>query len=250
MAGDQHDTANSPGALLVNQAFARHFFPGQDVLGKHLELMGDSQPDRGNIRHRAPSDPQQPEMYVAYAQYAPATMNLVVRATANPTPLEAAIHDAVRAVDKAETLSAFRSLDDVVQSSVAQPRFSSLLLGMFAALALALAAVGLYGLMAYSVSQRTNEIGIRMALGAKQSEVLRMIVSEGMKLALAGLAIGIASSLAVGRFLASMLFEVKTSDPVTFVWVCSGLIGVTLLSNYIPARRAAKVDPVVALRYE
>jgi putative ABC transport system permease protein len=147
---DQHDTANSPGALLVNQAFARHFFRGQDVLGKHLELLGDSQPDReivgivGNIRHRALSDPQQPEMYVAYAQYFPPTMNLVVRATANPTPLEAAIHDAVRAVDKDETLSAFRSLDDVVQSSVAQPRFSSLLLGMFAALALALAAVGLY----------------------------------------------------------------------------------------------------------
>jgi len=228
----------------------------RDVLGKHLELLGDSQPDReiagivGNIRHRAPSDPQQPEMYVAYAQYAPPTMNLVVRTSGNPSALESAVCDAVRALDKDETLSAFRSLDDIVESSVAQPRFSSLLLGMFAALALALAAVGLYGLMAYSVTQRTNEIGIRMALGAKQGDVLRMIVMEGMRPALAGLAIGIASSLAFGRFLASMLFEVKTSDPVTFVWVCLGLIGVTLLSNYIPARRAANVDPMVALRYE
>jgi len=252
----QHDTANSPGTLLVNQAFAKRFFPGQDVLGKHLELMGDSQPDRevvgvvGNISHRALSDPQQPEMYVAYAQYAPPTMNLVVRATANPTPLETALYDAVRVVDKDETLSAFRSLDDIVESSVAQPRFSSLLLGMFAALAVVLAAVGLYGLIAYSVTQRTNEIGIRMALGAQQSDVLRMILMEGMSLALAGLAIGIASSLAFGHLLASMLYEVKPSDPVTFVWVSMALVGVTLLSNYIPARRAAKFDPMVALRYE
>ena len=252
----QHDTANSPGTLLVNQAFAKRFFPGQDVLGKHLELMGDSQPDRevvgvvGNISHRALSDPKQPEMYVAYAQYAPPTMNLVVRATANPTPLETGLYDAVRVVDKDETLSAFRSLDDIVESSVAQPRFSSLLLGMFAALAVVLAAVGLYGLIAYSVTQRTNEIGIRMALGAKQSDVLRMIVMQGMRLALAGLALGIASSLAFGHLLASMLYEVKASDPVTFVWVSMALVGVTLLSNYIPARRAAKLDPMVALRYE
>jgi predicted permease len=253
---DQHDTAKSPGTLLVNQAFAKHFFPGQDVLGKHLELLGDSQPDReivgivGNISHRMLSDPQQPEMYVAYAQYAPPTMNLVVRATANSAPLETALYDAVRAVDRDETLSAFRSLDEIVESSVAQPRFSSLLVGMFAALALVLAAVGLYGLVAYSVTQRTNEIGVRMALGATQRDVLGMILREGMKLAMAGLAIGVASSLAFGRFLASMLYDVKPSDPVTFVWVSVGIAGVTLLSNYIPARRAAKVDPMVALRYE
>jgi putative ABC transport system permease protein len=253
---DQRDTATTPGTLLVNQAFAKHFFPRQDVLGQHLELMGDSQPDReivgivGNISHRALSDPQEPEMYVAYAQYAPPTMNLVVRATVNPTPLEAALYDAVRAVDKDETLSAFRSLDDIVASSVYQPRFFSLLLGMFAALALALAAVGLYGLVAYSVSQRTNEIGLRIALGAKQSDVLRMIVFEGMKLAVWGLAIGLGSSLAFGRFLARMLYGVKPSDPLTLVLVSLVLVGVTLLSDYIPARRAAKVDPMVALRYE
>ena len=253
---DQHDTANTPGTLLVNQAFAKHFFPGQDVLGKHLELLGDSQPDReivgivGNISHRSLIDPQQPKMYVAYAQYAPPAMNLVVRASANPTPLETAVYDAVRALDKEETLSAFRSLDDIVESSVEQPRFSSWLLGMFATLALALAAVGLYGVMAYSVTQRTHEIGVRMALGAKQSDVFRMVVREGMRVALAGLAIGTASSLAFGRFLASMLYEVKPSDPATFVWVSIGVVGVALLSNYIPARRAAKVDPMVALRYE
>jgi putative ABC transport system permease protein len=253
---DQRDTAKSPGTLLVNQAFAKRFFPRQDVLGKHLELLGDSQPDReivgivGNISHRALSDPQQPEMYVPYAQYAPPTMNVVVRAAANPAPLETAIYGAVRALDKDEALSLFRSLDDIVESSVAQPRFSSLLLALFAGLALALAAVGLYGLVAYSVTQRTNEIGVRMALGAKQSDVLRMIVLEGMKLAISGLAIGIASSLAFGRFLASMLYAVKPADPLTFVLVSMGLVGVALVSNYIPARRAANVDPMVALHYE
>jgi putative ABC transport system permease protein len=253
---DQRDTAKSPGTLLVNQAFAKRFFPGQDALGKHLEVMGDSQPDReivgivGNISHRALSDPQEPEMYVGYAQYAPPTMNLVVRAVADPSTLAAALDETVRAIDKDETLSAIRPLDNIVASSVAQPRFSSLLLSLFAALAVALAAIGIYGVMAYSVSQRTNEIGIRMALGAKQNDVLKMVVWQGMKLAAAGALVGIAGSLLLGQFLASMLYRVTPRDPLTFVLVSIGLFGVSLVANYIPARRAMRVDPMVALRYE
>jgi putative ABC transport system permease protein len=219
-------------------------------------VMGDSQPDReivgivGNISHRALSDPQEPEMFVAYAQYAPPSMNLVVRAVADPSTLAAALDETVRAIDKDETLSAIRPLDDVVASSVSQPRFSSLLLSLFAALAVALAAIGIYGVMAYSVSQRTNEIGIRMALGAKQSDVLKMVVCQGMKLAAAGALIGIAGSLLLGQFLASMLYRVTPRDPLTFVFVSIGLFGVSLVANYIPARRAMRVDPMVALRYE
>ena len=253
---DDHDTAKSPGTLLVNQAFAKRYFPRQDVLGKHLEVMGDSQPDReivgivGNISHSALSDPQQPEMYVAYAQYAPPTMTLVVRAIADPGTLAAALDESVRAIDKDETLSTIRPLDDIVASSVSQPRFSSLLLCLFAGMAVTLAAIGIYGVMAYSVSQRTNEIGVRMALGAKQSDVLKMVVWQGMKLAASGVFLGIAGALLFGRFLGSMLYGVKPGDPLTFVVASIGLFGVALLANYIPARRAMRIDPMVALRYE
>jgi len=177
-------------------------------------------------------------------------MNLVVRAAANPDSLAASLLQTVRALDRDETISAIRSMDDIVDSSVSQPRFSSSLLSLFAALALMLASVGLYGVMAYSVSQRTNEIGIRIALGAKQTDVLKMIVVQGMKLALMGVAIGLAGALAIGRFLATMLYQVKPTDPLTLVFMSIALIGVSLLANYIPARRAAKVDPIVALRYE
>jgi predicted permease len=253
---DQTDTAKSPGTLLVNEAFAKRFFPGQDVLGKHLDLLGDVQPNReivgvvGNISHRALSDPQEPEMYVAYAQYAPPTMSLVVRAVADPSTLAAALHETVRTIDKDETLSKIRPLDDIVTSSVSQPRFSSLLMSLFAGLAVTLAAIGIYGVMAYSVSQRTNEIGIRMSLGAGQSDVLKMVVWQGMKLAMAGALIGIVGSVLFGRFLATMLYGVKPSDPFTFVLVSIGLFAVSLAANYIPARRAMRVDPMTALRYE
>jgi putative ABC transport system permease protein len=253
---DQTDTAKSLGTLLVNQAFAKRFFPGQDVLGKHLELLGDVQPDReivgivGNISHRALSDPQEPEMYVAYAQYSPPTMSLVLRAVADPTTLAAALDEAVRSIDKNETLSKIRPLDDIVASSVSQPRFSSLLLSLFAGLAVTLAAIGIYGVMAYSVSQRTNEIGIRLALGAKRSDVLKTVVWQGMKLATAGALIGIVGSVLFGHFLGTMLYGVKPRDPLTFVFVLTALFGVSLVANYIPARLAMQVDPMVALRHE
>jgi len=253
---DRRDNANSPGTVLVNQAFVKRFFQGQEVLGKRLELIGDPKPSReivgvvGDIRHTALSDPEQPEMYVAYAQNAPPAMNLIVRATGNPGILTSGLRQAVTEIDKEETVSSVRSMDEIVESSVSQPRFSSLLVGVFAVLALLLAAIGLYGVMAYSVSQRTNEIGVRMALGAKRNDVLKMIVSQGMKLAFAGIAAGLAGSLVFGRLLESVLYQVKPTDPFTIVGVSLVLSGVALLANYIPARRAAKVDPIVALRYE
>ncbi|HKW19659.1 MAG TPA: ABC transporter permease [Terriglobales bacterium] len=252
----EQDNATSPGVVVVNKAFANHFFPKGDVLGKRLQLMGDRQRTReivgviGNITHISLSEPDWPEMYVPYAQFAPALLNIVMRAAANPMNLAAALQAQVSAIDKDITLSSVRSMDDVLEISVSQPRFSSQLIGVFAVLALLLAAIGLYGVVAYSVSQRTSEIGIRIALGATREDVLRLVLGYGARLALIGGALGFMASLAATRLLLSMLFEVGPSDPQTFLIVAALLMAVVLLACYIPARRAAKVDPMVALRYE
>jgi putative ABC transport system permease protein len=252
----RQDVAASPGVIVVNQAFANHFFPHKNVLGQRLQLMGDPQQTReivgvvGNVSLFSLSEPNWPEMYVPYAQYAPPGINIVVRAKANPMNLAAALQAQVSAVDKNITLSGVRSMDNVLETSVAQPRFSSQLIGMFAILALLLAAIGLYGVVAYSVSQRTNEIGIRMALGATREDVLRLVLRYGAGLTLIGIAVGFAASFAATRVLTSMLFEVSASDPQTFLIVAAVLMAVVLGASYIPARRAAKVDPMVALRYE
>jgi putative ABC transport system permease protein len=253
---DEHDDAVSPGVVVVNQAFVKRFFPDRDVIGQPLHLMGDTQPTRqiigivGDVRHVALSEPDWPEMYVPYAQYAAPTMNLVVRAAANPMDLAGALQAEVGNVDKDITLSSVTSMDDIVDASLSQPRFSSQLLGIFASLALLLAAVGLYGLMAYGVSQRRAEIGIRMALGAKREDILKLILRQGSRLAAMGIAIGLIASLAATRVLSSMLFAVTPQDPETFLAVAVLLIAVAMSACYFPARRAAKVDPMVALRYE
>jgi putative ABC transport system permease protein len=253
---DEHDNANSPGVVVVNQAFVKRFFDGKNALGQPLQLMGDPQNTRqiigvvGNITHISLSEADWPEMYVPYAQFAPPTINVVVRAAANPLNLAAALQAQAKDVDKDVTLSAITSMDAVLGASVAQPRFSSELLSAFAALALLLAAIGLYGLMAYSVTQRRNEIGIRMALGARREDVLKLILRQGSRLTLAGIVIGLITSLGATRLLSSMLFSVTSKDPETFIAVALLLVGVALGACYVPARRAAKVDPMVALRYE
>jgi putative ABC transport system permease protein len=252
---NDHDDGNSLPVVVVNQAFVKQFFPKGDALGKRIDVVFPQGPREivgivGDIHHVALGQPAWTEMYVPYAQVAVPTMNLVVRAAANPMNLSAALDVEIRAIDKDITLSGLTSMDDVLSASVAQPRFSSQLLGALAALALLLAAVGLYGLMAYSVNQRRNEIGIRMALGASREDILKLIVRHGSRLALAGVAIGLIASLAATRVLSSMLFEVTTKDPETFLAVALVLIGVALGACAIPARRAAKVDPMIALRYE
>lgn len=252
----EQDIANSPGVVVVNQAFAQLFFPKINAIGQHLQVMADPQQTReivgviGNIRHMGLGRPDPPEMYVPYAQFSQPMMNIVVRGAADPTNLATALQAQASAVDKDITLSGVKTMDDVLDASVSQPRFSSQLIGVFAALALLLAAIGLYGVVAYSVSQRTNEIGIRMALGATREDVLRLVLRYGAGLALIGIALGFIASLAATRVLSSMLFEVSPDDPQTFVAVALLLMAVVLLASYIPARRAAKVDPMVALRYE
>ncbi|HET9409725.1 MAG TPA: ABC transporter permease [Candidatus Sulfotelmatobacter sp.] len=245
---------DSPRTVLVNEVFAKRFFPGQNVLGQRFLGVGESQPREivgvvGNFKRATLKESLQPEMYCAYADFGPPQF-LVVRARASTSSMAAALPQILGAIDKEESLSAIRSMDEIVESSVSQPRFLSLLVGTFAALALLLAGIGLYGVMAYSVSQRTSEIGIRMALGAKRKDVLAMVVLQGMKLAIAGIAVGLTSSFLLTRLLSGVLYQVKPADPLTFVLVPIGLAGVAMLANYIPARRAAKVDPMVALRCE
>ena len=253
---EEQDGPNSPGVVVVNQAFAQRYFPHTNAIGQRLQLMGDQQPAReiigvvGNTTQIALNAPEEPEMYVPYAQFSLPMMNLVVRAAADPTNLTTALQAQASAIDKDVTLSGVKTMDDVLNGSVSQPRFSSQLIGVFAALALLLAAIGLYGVVAYSVSQRINEIGIRMALGATREDVLRLVLRYGAGLTLIGTALGFVASLAATRVLSSMLFEVSANDPQTFLAVSVLLMAVVLGACYIPARRAAKVDPMVALRYE
>ena len=253
---NERDDANSAGVIVVNQAFVKRFLPGGDAVGKRLKLMFDAKETReivgvvGNISEGALRDPKQPEMYVPYAQYANGTMNIVVRAAANPMNLAAALRDRVGAVDKDETLSDVMSMDDVVGASVSQPRFSSQLLTLFAALALVLASVGLYGLMAYTVTQRTIEIGIRIALGARRGDVLRLVLRQGLILAFIGVGCGLIASVFMTRVLSGLLFAVGPTDPETFLAVAVLLVSVASVACSIPAWRATRVDPLVALRYE
>jgi len=189
-------------------------------------------------------------MYVSIDQLTPPDMTVIVRSSGNPAQLSAALRDTVFSLDPNQAISTIRSMDEIVSGSVAQPRFASQILGLFAVLALLLAAVGLYGLIAYTVSQRTHEIGIRMALGAAPRDVLKLVIGQGLKLASAGAAIGIVGALALTRLMNGLLFQVSPTDPITFIGVTALLTIVALAASYLPARRAMRVDPMIALRYE
>jgi len=206
----------------------------------------------GNVRTQWPWPDFFQEFYLPYTQYPwdLAPRNLVVRTSMNPTALAATVQREVAALDKDQPVSDLRTLEDVVAAAVGPQRFAMLLLGAFAALALILASIGIYGVMAFAVSQRTHEIGIRMALGALRSNVLGMVVGEALLLTLIGAGLGLAGALALTRLLSSLLFSVRPTDPLTFAVGSLVLVGVSALASYIPARRATRVDPIVALRYE
>jgi putative ABC transport system permease protein len=201
----------------------------------------------------------EPEIYLPYLQasdyltsdrFAHEYLTLVVRARNDAGGLVPSIRSAMASLDREVTLSEIQTMEEVVNTSNAQPRFLMTLIGTFAFVALLLAAVGIYAVMSYTVSRRTHEIGIRMALGAKQGDVLRLVVGQGMTVALIGAAVGLAGSLLLVRLLKSLLYGVQPTDPLTFVLVPLLLCGIALLATYIPARRAARVDPMRALRYE
>jgi len=254
-----HDDANAPKVAVVNEALARHLWPGENPVDKQLPLGGPGsngpQPTTvlgvvGDTRHEGLNQDIEGEIYVPYLQEASPSMQLAVRTATQPTSLVSAVRAQVMAVDSSEPIYHVSTMEQTLSDSLAPRRFNMLLLGIFAGLALALATVGIYGVMAFSVAQRTHEIGIRMALGAERRDVLSLIVRDALTLTLIGVVFGVAGAWALTRFLTSFLFNVRSTDPATFVVVSAVLIAVSMLASYIPARRATCVDPMVALRYE
>jgi ABC-type antimicrobial peptide transport system permease subunit len=207
----------------------------------------------GDVRQAGFYGEQLFELYVPYTQERRpwvAPRDLVVRTKGDAVSMAAAVRQAIWAVDKDQPVSNVRTMDEVFAAAVSRERFQTLLLTLFATLALVLACVGLYGVISYAVAQRTHEIGVRMALGAQSHDVLRLVIRQGMVLTLAGLVVGVIGGLAVTRVMTDLLFGVTTTDAVTFISVGGLLVGVALLACYIPARRATRIDPLVALRYE
>ncbi len=254
----EHDRDNTTNVIVVNEALARRYWPNQDAIGKRLGFEEDPSKQVwreivgvvGNVKHKALEIEAMPEVYFPYQQSPRSFMNLVVRTESEPASIVPAVRGQVSDLDKDQPVSDVMTMEQRLVQSVASRRFVMLLLSTFSFLALGLAAVGIYGVMAYLVTQRTQEIGVRMALGAQKRNVLKLVVSKGMALALTGTGIGLAASLALTRLMRSLLFEVAPTDWLTFVTASLVLLTVALLACYIPALRATRVDPLIALRYE
>ncbi len=247
------DDEQAPKVAVVNETLARHMWPNDDPVGKQLPLMGDGITVVGVVgdtRHEGLSADVQSEIYVPLLQQGVPSMQLAVRTAADPVSMISAVRTQIADVDPEEPIYNVSTLEQTLSDSVAPRRFNMLLLGIFAGIALALSTVGIYGVMAFSVTQRTREIGIRMALGAEQRDVLELMARQALGVTLAGIVFGVAGAWALTRFLTSFLYGVQPTDLATFVVVPLALVGVSLLACYIPARRATKVDPMEALRYE
>jgi putative ABC transport system permease protein len=244
--------------VLVNELFASRIWPGEDAIGKQIQLGGPKRPWRtvvgivGNVRHEGLDAPQKLQVYIPEAQwFNPDTdMVLTIRTVGEPGAITSAVRQAIWSVNRNVRLTDAATMEQVIGTSVSQRRFPMMMLGLFAAVALLLAALGLYGVLAYTVAQRTTEIGVRMALGARPREVLQLVLRQGMYLIGIGIAAGVSGALALRGLLTGFLFEVKASDPATLVSTAVVLSVVALLACLVPARRATKVDPLVALRYE
>jgi putative ABC transport system permease protein len=252
---DDRDTTSSQSVVVINETMARWISPGEEPLGKRIKHGFNEQVAEvvgviGDVKYAGLDQQTKPEMYAPFSQRPWPFMRVVVRTKSEPMNLATAIRTEAQAIDKDQPIDKITTMTSVVSASIATRRFYMQLLGTFAALAFLLAAVGIYGVISYSVAQRTREIGIRVALGAKQSDVLRLILAEGFWLTMLGVALGLAGAVAATRVLANLLFEVKPTDPTTFIALSILLAAVALLASYIPARRATKVDPMVALKYE
>jgi putative ABC transport system permease protein len=250
------DTADAARVAIISHTLAQRYFPNGDAIGKRINVQTGPESYReivgivGDVKQNGLTKTTRPHAYEPFAQAPNSFMTLIVRATTDPNTLVPAIREKVLALDNELPLQRVTTLDRVLANSIRQQRFTSLVLSVFAAVALLLAAAGLYGVISYSVAQRTHELGIRVALGAQVKDVMQLVLRQGMTFVIAGELAGIAGAFALTRLLSGLLFGVTPTDAATFIAVTAGLTLVALLACYIPARRATKVDPLVALRYE
>jgi putative ABC transport system permease protein len=252
---DEKDIAGGSPVAIINETAAKHFFPGQNPVGKHIANSRDMV-QRGivgvvaDVKFNTLNAADVEEMYLPMAQVPWPNTTLLVRSEANSQSLVAGVRAKIAEVDPSLPLAGISSMEEVVGASVAQPKFTMQFVGVFAGFALLLAAIGIYGVMAYAVSARKQEMGIRVALGARPADILRLVVGQGMRMTLIGVAFGVVASLAFTRLLASMLFGVQATDPLVFSAAALVLGGAAFVACYLPARRATRVDPIIVLRYE
>jgi putative ABC transport system permease protein len=256
---DDRDRKEAPQALVVNDTFARRFFPNEEPLGRRIVFGGGPAGGTareivgvvGDVRHAGLDEPTTPEFYVPFTQVMTTRLTVVARSASGDTAgLAGTLRGVIRQTDKDSPVYNVRTMEELLAASVAKRRFNMILLGGFASVALLLASLGIYGVISYTVTQRTHEIGVRVALGAQPRDVVRMILTQGMRLTLIGVGVGLLGAFALTRVMSGLLFGVSATDPFTFAGVALLLAGVAFVSCLLPARRATKVDPMVALRYE
>jgi putative ABC transport system permease protein len=259
------DTPETPSVIIIDEALAQQHFPNEDPIGKQLSQSTSGTPSHeivGVVQHVEQDNlegqaTRRPQFYLSFNQI-PADrlpgftrrINLLIRTDVEPTSLTSAVRGQIAALNKDQAIFNVRTMEEIVGQSVAPRRFSMLLLTVFAVVALVLASIGIYGMMSYAVAQRTREIGVRMALGAPRSNVLRLVILQGMRLALAGVGLGLVASVALTRTLNNLLFGVSSTDPATFIAIALLLAVVAFVACFVPARRATQVDPTIALRSE
>jgi putative ABC transport system permease protein len=250
---EEGDVRGTPDVVVINQEAVRRYWPDESPIGQRITFENRTRTVIGvvgDVKQSGLDIETRPEMFSPYYQVTVPFGTVLVRTKGDPAAMTSTVRGAMQEIDRDLPLYGIKTVNDVISDSVAPRRLNMLLLGIFAGLALVLAAVGLYGVISYSVSQRTREIGIRVALGASHKSVLRLVVGEGMVLASAGVVIGVTASFFLTKFMTTLLFGVSPTDPITFVAISVLLIGVSIVASVIPARKAMRVDPMVALRYE
>jgi predicted permease len=247
------DNSQAPKVVIVNETFARQFWPNQNPLGKHIivgrgpvasEVIGMA----ADIKNKGIEQDTQPQLYLSFSQLPWGNMNLLVRTAVPPQNMTSAVRAQIAAVDPEQPVTKVQTVDDLVENSRAQPRFTMMLLSVFSAAALLLAVIGIYGVLSYSVAQRRQEFGIRLALGAERTDILRLVVRQGLILSITGIGLGLIVALFLTQLMSSMLYKVGTRDLTTFALTPLVFLGIALLACYLPARRATKVNPIEALR--